>query len=308
MDGGVPTRPDLRTAPTSLRLGWVGASTLGVVLLTIGPLSAQLPKDFAALRHQLASVDSAGHVVRIAAFLVDREASDPETLRARLLLASHHLRAFALREATIEFSAIITSAPRRERDLIARGLYGLAQCHELRGRSAECRTALQRLHREFRDLRHARFAAASLARLQSRSVAQIGRASPQFTVRDLAGRVQSSDARLGHPVLLAFFSAADPRSVARVSDLLAAWTAGGGRVENALVFAVDADATRLRKLVANRRWRGPVIPCFGAFLEPVLLQFRVHAIPDAFLIGPDGVLLQHSPRPGALRRALDLLR
>ncbi len=287
---------------------WAGASSLAVVLATIGPLSAQVPKDFAELRRQLASVDRAGHVVRISAFLVDRKASDPETLRARLLLASHHLRAFALREATIEFGVVITLAPPRERDLIARGLYGLAQCHELRGRSEECRTALQRLHREFRDLRHARYAAASLARLQNRSVPRVGRATPQFTVRDLTGRAQSTDSRLGRPVLLAFFSSADPRSVARVSDLLAAWTAGGGRVENALLFAVDADATRLRKLVAKRRWRGPVIPCSGAFLEPVLLQFHVQAIPDAFLIGPDGVLLQHNPRPKALRRALALLK
>ena len=137
---------------------------------------------------------------------------------------------------------------------------------------------------------------------------RVGQETPEFTVRDLAGRVQGSAPRLGRPVLLAFFSSADPRSVARVSDLLAAWTAGGWSVENALLFAVDADATRLRKFAATKRWRGPIIPCSGAFLEPVLLQFHVQAIPDAFLIGPDGVLLQRSPRPGALRRALDLLR
>jgi hypothetical protein len=282
------------------------------------------PRSFPELLRAIAGADDEARTRKIDRFLVGRAADDSDTLKARLLRASDRLRGFSLRLAAEEFRRVLAAVPRRERDLAARALYGIAQCEELLGRIKPCTDALQRLKREFRDLRHARFAEASLRRLQSRDALAVGRPAPVFTVSDVTGRSHSSSAVLGRPMLIVFFAPNDAESVVRVSRLLQAFCTKGGRVEDAMLFAIERDVARLRSFAKNpdQRSKQPgknrsddqpglgqstLVPCSGAFLDPVLVQFRVQALPDSFLVGPDGTLLLRSPTPAAVRRALVIL-
>jgi hypothetical protein len=267
-------------------------------------------RTFQQLLAAVANADEARRVATITAFVDSRPASDPDTLKARLLLASNRLRSFALEAAGREFRTVLADVPARDRDLAARAWYGLAQCEELLGRTKKCTAALRRLLRDYRDLRHARFAAASLRRLQNRDALAVGRQAPEFKSRDLTGRLQSSASARGRPLLVVFFAPRDVDSVTRVSRLLRAFRRHGGRGEDAMCFAVERDIGRLRAFLKKQDpddWSGPVMPCHGAFLDPVLVQFSVQALPDTFLIGPDGTLLLRSPTPAALRRGLDIL-
>ncbi len=234
--------------------------------------------------------------------------SDPDAVRARLVLASSRLRSLSLRQALTEYQEIVSLTPRSHRELLARGLYGQAQCEELLGRDEACMTTLGLLVDDYADLRYARFAKVSLQRMESARRLRVGLPAPRFgPERDTTGRVHSLTPRLGRPTLLLFLDPEDKEELAQINRLLRAFSRGGGDSSDVLLFAFHKDLQVVRRVASEQEWSMPTFLCNGAFLDPVVLQFSVHTLPASFLIGPDGVLLQRSPTPGELQEAIHLL-
>jgi hypothetical protein len=279
---------------------------------TVQP-QVELPADFAALLRRLGALGSAPRTALLRQFISVRETAgrgdELDTLRARVLLGEDHQQRLAAAAAQVEFARVVRSAPATERDLCARALYGVCQTAELLGQTARCKAALVRLQRDFRDLRYGRFASATAARLEQKQVVRIGAPAPQLApLLDLTGRPRAPRLRPGEPSLLLFIAPGEPRHVARAEKLMAAWRAGGGAPEALIVLAVDRDLAPVRAVVQRRKWTVPVVHCGGEFLTTALLQFGVQALPDSFLIGPDGTLLLRSPRPSLLREAAAALK
>lgn len=285
-----------------------------VLLFVAVSLPAQVARDrppatFAALLRNLRESAPKARVGVLQTFLRGREATELPTLRARLLLALSLLRGFDLRRAQAAFQKVLDDAEAKHRSLLARSLYGLAQCEELLDRPSRARASLRRLVTDYRDLPYARFGEAALQRLRSPRAVAVGKPAPVFApVRDLTGRSQSLASRRGKPVLLLFVAPSDADSAAYAARLLRAWHAGSSAPTDVILFAVQDTSANLRDLVKKRQWKMPVVHCNGAFLDPVLLAFGVQALPHGFLVGPDGTLLLVSPTPRKLEAALAVLK
>ena len=285
-----------------------------VLLFFVVSLPAQVAQDrppatFAALVRQLRESAPMERVGILETFLRGRKATELPTLRARVLLAQTLLRRFELRRAQKAFRQVLDDAETKHRDLLARSLYGVAQCEELLNRTSEARASLRRLVTDYRDLPYARYGEAALKRLQNPRTVAVGKPAPDFApVRDLTGRSQSLASRRGKPVLLLFVAPGDADSAAYATRLLRAWRAGSFSPANVILFAIQDTSVTLRDLVKKREWKMPVVPCNGAFLEPVFLDFGVQALPHGFLVGPDGTLLLVSPTARKLEEVLAVLK
>ncbi len=264
---------------------------------------------FRALRKRLALARGGERVVILTRFLQGRKEDEDAALRARLLLAGEQLRRLAAEPARAEFERVLAAAPPTARDLRARALYGVAQAAQLGGRRGRCLAALRALEKQFRDLRYARLASAARQRLESSVEVRVGHRAPAFgPVRDLTGRLHATATRRGQSTLILFVAPDDPPGVQRAARLSDAWRRGGQTADSVVWFALDPNLERIRAMVKQLQLASPVVACTDAYLSAAVLVFGVQALPDSYLIGPDGTLLSRSPRPRELAVAARSLR
>ncbi|MCA8955235.1 MAG: hypothetical protein KDC87_04125 [Planctomycetes bacterium] len=287
-------------APAAARAWW----SLAPLLLLQGS-----KPTFAELLARLDAAPEASRVAVLRGFLDGRAgvAGDLDGLRARLLLGSALLHRLDGRGALAEFQAVQRQLPPEQRVLRARALYGAAQSAELLREPELCAAALARLTTEFADLRYASYARAAQRRIAASTRVQVGRPIGELPdARDTSGAARGF--RAGRPLLLLFTAANDPVARRRMRALVRAWRSGGGSRDDVLLFAMhSATPGQTTRTSEERVPDVPRVTCAGAFLDPTVLQLGVQAVPDSFLIGPDGTLLLRDPPPSRLREVARML-
>lgn len=302
------------------------ATRLAAVLLAAPLLASAAPQDpdlrkaWTALRTRLEASDAGSELglarrVELLQGFVERFGRDggedsPEVLAARCRLATLHLAQLDAGRAAAQCEAILAIAP--ESDLDARGLAGYvaAQAMILRGDRRRARAGLQRLQADFVGTRWADLATVALQHLDPRAgeVAEIGKPAPEFGPRlDRTGRPRSLRPPLEGPVLLVFVSTEDEQGLALAIRWLKRARRAGLASDRILMFGVGADLGAINELARRHSPPAVLLPSPGGFLDPVLLSYRIRAVPSSVLIGPDGTVLARDLSTTRLEPVLEQL-
>lgn len=246
---------------------------------------------------------------RLEAFIVTWQAThatEPRLLAIRCRLATMLLTAFEASGAEQQFRVVLERAPKAQRELRGRALYGLAQARELRGDFAGARRALRRTIEEARDLRrYRRFAEIALRRLD-RGPLRVGTPAPALGPRrDIEDKPRQLADYAGRFALIVFATLSDDRARAELRSLFNAAREAGMELDSqVLIFATDAETSAITTVLANEQWDIPVILCDREFLDADALSYGVRQLPATYLIGADGSLLARGPTPRGLRSAV----
>jgi hypothetical protein len=294
----------MRTARTLGLVAWLAASVCGQATQPTRELDAAFAELRRALDQRPGEVrGSSPRPRRLLEVFVQRFESEPDArvLQARCWLGTLLLHALEPLAAKKQFEIVSERATAKDADLRARSLYGLAQSCELLGEEVATRGHLERVQREFRGTRYADWAAVARQRLDPGRVALRAGAHAPAVAPMLDLNAKSRDLRRlqGGPVMVVFWSVEHEASLATLKQWLQLWRRAGFTDDRFLVYALGAGADRLRERVRQAALDVPVIPCGDQFLEPVVMQFGVRALPAGFLLGADGVVLARDPSPAA---------
>jgi peroxiredoxin len=118
---------------------------------------------------------------------------------------------------------------------------------------------------------------------------RVGTVAPDFTTRDLNGEPLSLAGLRGKYVLLNFWSTTCGPCIGEIPDLQETYRAF--EHDNRVVMislALDSSERKVKAFVKEREmlWRQVILP--GEFDDPIARSFKVSAIPNTLIIGPDG--------------------
>lgn len=214
-------------------------------------------------------------------------------LRVRIRLAVNLLHDFQAEAAQSEFDTVLAEAPRTDRDMRGRALYGKAQAQELAGDVVAARATLDQLIRLHAGERYERFARAAAKRLEDQDTAVAKSVAPELSDAppDLRGRTHRLAALSDTPVMLVFWSPENQASITRLRSACAAWRRGMGDDAPIITFALHDTREQIEAAVAREKFEVPVIPCIDEFVHPIASAYRVTKVPTVVVLGTGRRLL-----------------
>ena len=249
----------------------------------------------------------------VLATVPDAAESTPLGQQARIRLGEIELHKGAYAAAERHFSLVQRHAPQADNlaaaDLYGSSLYGLALARELLGNIQEARTLYEKLSSEQAGTRYFDWAKNALARLaNAERGGQAGRRAPPIASRlDVDGKPRQLGRTVDAPVLLVFWSPQSVASVERLAALAKVWCAAEAK-ERLFAIAAQGDVEQVLTIKKNLGLEVPFLTCPGRFVDPLLLDYSVVAIPDAVLVGKDGIVIARDPSPSRLSELLNELK